>query len=103
MHHGVVVLNAMLDNVKEIVIKKDGKKIRVNNGDVFININGFIQSHVHGSFYQVKPIYYFVRTLIDKYIYNFWSDKWDGVVNDDGRELFKRINSFFNLQKYKYA
>ena len=103
LHHGVVVLNAMLDNVKEVVVKKDGKKIRVNNGDVFININGFIQSHVHGSFYQVKPIYYFVRTLIDKYVYNFWSDKWDGTVNNDGRDLYKRISSFFNLQRYKYA
>ena len=103
LHHGVVVLNAMIDNVKEVVVKKDGKKTRVNNGDVFININGFIQSHVHGSFYQVKPIYFFVRTLIDKYIYNFWSDKWDGAVNNDGRDLYKRINSFFNLQRYKYA
>mgnify|MGYP001573425127 CR=1 FL=1 len=102
LHHGVVVLRALLDNVKEIVTKKDGKKVRVNNGDVLININGFIESHVHGSFYQTKPIYYFIRTLIDKYIYNFWSGKYDGVVNADCRDLFKRTQSFFNLQKYKY-
>src|SRR3989338_5550818 len=77
LHHGIIVLRALLDNVKEVVIKKDGKKIRINNGDVFINIDGFIEAHVHGSFYQAKPIYYFIRTLIDKYIYNFWSDKYD--------------------------
>jgi len=103
LHHGVVVLNALLDNVKEVVVRKDGKKIRVNSGDIFININGFIQSHVHGSFYQVKPVYYFRRALIDKFIYKFWSDRWDGAVNADARELYKRINSFFNLQRYKYA
>lgn len=102
LHHGVIVLRVLLDNVKEIVIKKDKKKIRINNGDVFINIDGFIQSHIHGSFYQVKPMYYIIRALIDKYIYNFWSDKYDGIVNSDGRDLFKRITSFFNLQKYKY-
>ena len=102
LHHSVIVMRALIDNVQELVIKKDKKKIRINNGDVLINIDGFIQSHIHGSFYQVKPIYYFVRTLIDKYIYNYWSDKWDGVVNSDGRELFKRIRSFFELQKYKY-
>ncbi|MEK6827718.1 MAG: hypothetical protein AABX78_00035 [Nanoarchaeota archaeon] len=102
LHHGIVVLRALLDNVREAVINKDGKKIRVNNGDVLINIDGFIQSHIHGSFYQTKPIYYFIRALIDKFVYMFWSDKWDGVVNSDGRELFKRITSFFNLQRYKY-
>lgn len=102
LHHSVVVLRALLDNVKEIVVKKDGKKVRVNNGDIFINIDGFIQSHIHGSFWQTKPIYYFIRALIDKYIYNFWSFKYDGVVASDCHDLFKRIRAFFNVQKYKY-
>lgn len=102
MHHGIVVLRALIDNLKEVVVKKDGKKIRINNGEVYINIDAFIQGHVHGSFWQVKPIYYFIRTLVDKYIYNFWSWKYDGAVNSDGRDLFKRVQSFFNLQKMKY-
>ena len=102
LHHSVIVLRALLDNVKEVVIKRDGKKIRINNGDVFINIDGFVEAHVHGSFYQVKPFYYFIRALIDKYVYNFWSDKYDGKVASDAHELFKRIHSFFNVQKYKY-
>ena len=102
LHHGVVILRALLDNVKEIVIKKDGKKIRINNGDVFVNIDGFVQSEIHGSFYQAKPMYYFVRALIDKFIYKFWSDKYDSRVNADGRDLYKRITSFFSVQKYKY-
>src|SRR3989344_4701847 len=98
LHHSVVVLRALLDNVKEITIKKDGKKIRINNGDVFINIDGFIQAHVLGSFYQNKPIYYFMRSLIDKFVYNFWSFKHDGIVSGDCHDLFKRIRSFFQLQ-----
>lgn len=102
LHEGVIILRALLNDIKEVIIKKEGRKIRLNNGEVFINIDGFIQSHIHGSFFQVKPVYYFIRTLIDKYIYNFWSDKWDGAVSADCHELFKRIRSFFNVQKYKY-
>lgn len=102
LHYSVVVLRALLDNVKEVVIKKEGKKVRINNGDVLINIDGFIQSHIHGSFYQVKPIYYFTRALVDKFIYSFWSEKWDGLVVADGHDLFKRIRAFFQVQKYKY-
>ena len=102
LHAGVIVLRVLIDNVKEIVIKKNKKKVKTNNGDVYINIDGFVQSEIHGSFYQVKPIYYFIRAVIDKYVYNFWSDKYDGAVNSDGRELFKRIQSFFQVQRYKY-
>ena len=102
LHHGIVILRALLDNIKEVVIKKDGRKIRINNGDVYVNIDCFIQSHIHGSFFQVKPIYYFIRALIDKFVYKFWSEKWDGTVNSDGQDLYKRIKSFFNVQKYKY-
>ena len=103
LHHGTVILRAMMDNVKEVVVKKGNKKVRINNGDVFIDINGFIEGHAQGSFYHTKPMYTLIRTLIDKYIYNIWSDKYDGRVNSDGRDLFKRIRSFFELQKYKYG
>ena len=102
LHYSIVVLRVLLDNVKEVTIKKNNRKIRINNGDIFVNIDGFVLSHIHGSFYQVKPIYYFIRALIDKYIYNFWSNKYDGIVAADGHDLFKRIRAFFNLQKYKY-
>ncbi|MBI2101151.1 hypothetical protein HYT53_00930 [Candidatus Woesearchaeota archaeon] len=102
LHHSIIVLRALLDNVKEATIKKNGKKIMINRGDVFVNIDGWMQSHIHGSFYQVKPVYYFIRAVIDKFIYNFWSDKYDGTVVSEGNELFKRIRAFFQLQKYKY-
>ena len=102
LHKGVIVLRALFDNVKEVAVKKDGKKIRINNGNVHVNIDGFIQSIIHGSFWQVKPIYYFIRALIDQYIYNFWSWKWDGAVANSGHELFKSIRAFFNVQRYKY-
>ena len=102
LHNGVIILRAYFDNVKEVIITKHGKKIRVNNADVYINIDGFIQSIVHTSYYQVKPFYYFIKTLIDKYIYNFWTGKYDGQVAVDCHELFKRIRSFFSAQKNKY-
>ena len=102
LHHGVIILRALLDNIKEVEIKKEGRKIRINSGNALVNIDGFIQSHIHGSFYQVKPMYYFVRALIDQYIYNFWSDKYDGAVTKDCHDLFKKVRAFFQVQKYKY-
>ena len=83
-------------------ITKDGKKIRINNADVFVNVDGFIQTHMHGTFWQIKPIFYFIRSLIDQYIWNFWSFKWDSSVNEDGHDLFKTIWQFFEQERQKY-
>ena len=102
LNHGIVVLRALLDNVRETSVKKEGKKHKLNTGDVLIVINAFRESHIHGSFYQNKPVYYFIRTLLDKYVYNFWSDKYFAATRTEGEDLLKRIRSFFNLQKYKY-
>ena len=98
-----ITLRALLDNVKEIVINKNGEKIRINNGDVFVNVDGFIRGWHCATWWQLKPIYYFIRALVDKYIYKFWSEKYDGGVQADCHDLFKRIRSFFGLEKYKYT
>ena len=102
-NHGSIILRIQMDNIKHVTIKKDGKKYSINNGDVHVLVEGFIYGHMYGTFWATRPIYRFFRTLIDRYIYNYWTDRFDGVVNTQGRELFKRIQSFFKLQKYKYA
>ncbi len=102
-HYAVIVLRAMLDNIKDATIKKDGKKLAINHGEAFISIDAFVQSYVHSGFWQTKPVYYFIRTLIDKYVYAFWTGRHDGVVNASARDLSKRIRSFFELQGYKYG
>ncbi len=103
LHKGVISLRVLINNLREVELKKGRKKTKVQHGNVYINIDGWINSHIHGSFFQVKPLYYFIRAVIDNYIYSFWQDKYDGVVNGDGRDLFKRLRSFFNLQKVKHG
>lgn len=98
---GIIALRALFDNVKEIVIKKDGKKIRINYGDVLVNIDGWRYAMVHMGFWGMKPIYYFIMALIDKYIYHFLN-KHDSMIVDDCHDLFKRIRAFFGLERYKY-
>ena len=102
LHHGLIIVRLLMHNIKEDAIKKKGKKFNINHGEVFVNIDGMVQSHIHGSFWQVKPVYYFIRSLIDQYIWNFWSFKWDSKVNTDCHDLFKRIKTYFDMQKYKH-
>ena len=102
LRHGIAVLHVLMNNVKEVVIKKKGKKIRINNGEVFVHIDGFIDAHLHGTFWVVKPIYAFIRTLIDRFIVHFYTDKFDGMVAEQCHKLYKDIRAFFNVQKFEY-
>ena len=103
LHYGVIVLRAQLNDIKDTTIKRDGKKVRINHGEAFISVDAFIQSYVHSGLIQAKPVYTFIRTLIDKYVYSIWTDKHDGTVNSAGNDLFRRIKSFFDMQKQKYG
>ena len=102
LHHGIVVLQVLMNNVKEVVIKKKGKKIRVNNGEVLVHIDGFIDAHLHATFWVVKPIYAFMRTLIDRFLVHFYTDKFDGMVAEQCHKLYKDLRAFFNVQKFNY-
>jgi hypothetical protein len=100
--HGSIMFRASLENVKEVVIKRKGKKIRVNNGDVHITVEAFVEGHVKESLVAAKPVHYFIRSLIDRFFYPFWIGRHDGKVNSDGRELFKAVCSYLNSQKMMY-
>ncbi|HLG23678.1 MAG TPA: hypothetical protein VI564_01980 [Candidatus Nanoarchaeia archaeon] len=103
LHHGLIVLRVLMDNITEVTMKKGKKNYLVNNGDVLVNIDAFIQSHIHATFYHSRPVYYFYRAMVDRFIKNFWSFKWDGTVGGQGHDLFKTIRHFFDEERRKYV
>ena len=103
LHHGVIVLRATMDNVKDIIIKKHGKKAKIQNGNVYVHIDGFLDAHEHGTYHQRRPTSYFIRTIIDRFIWPFWSFKYDGIVAGQSHELFKLVRGFFDVQRYAFG
>ena len=75
--------------------EKDGACYKKWQEDRVVNRSSY--AYGHGAY----DGYYFVRALIDKYIYHFL-DKHDSMIVDDCHDLFKRIRVFFGLEKYKY-
>ena len=102
LHHGIVVCRVYIENMTEATISGNGKKRKINNGEILINVDAFIEAHVYGTFYNQRPIFYMIRTIIDRFIWPFWGEKYDGTVNHQGRELYKRIKSFLNTEKLRY-
>lgn len=95
----VVRLRALFDNVKELKLKKKGHTLSTNNGDVFIIIEGFLETQLAKRWTE-KPLFVFLRTLFDKYIWVILG-KYDGNVQEDCYDLHKRLKAFFELYKMK--
>jgi len=106
-HHvkHVIRLRALFDNVKEIRIKKQGRNIKINQANVLIEIDGFIETQLSTQWTN-NALYLFFRTLFAKYIWDIGqteTERHEGQVNPDCYDLHKRIKAFFSLYKTKVA
>lgn len=98
----VIILRVLFDNVREITIKKNNRRVQTNYADILVTVDGVLENHLRATWWHGKVVYQFIRTLIDRYIYNFWSFKYDGVIQGDAHNLFKHLRAFLSLQKYRY-
>jgi hypothetical protein len=61
--------------------------------------DAFLETDYEGR-WENKPFYYFLRTIIDKYVFRVYTGKFVGNLEADTRDLHQRIKSFLNLYKY---
>lgn len=98
-HKHVVRLRALFDNVKEIKLKRKGHTVRINQADVLIVIDGFLETHLSHRWTN-KPLFEFLSRLYDKYIW-IVLEKYDAPISEDCYDLHKRLKAFFSLSKMK--
>ncbi len=98
---GVVRMRSMFNNVREIQVKKKGRKIKTQQAEVLILLDGILETDLSQKWEQ-KPTFHFLRMLIDKFIWKFYTERYDGIPAADTHELHKTLQAFFNLEKIKY-
>ena len=102
----MVQLRVLFDNVKEVKRKSKGRTINFNEANVFVNIDGWLETSLRSRWTQTNPAYAFLRTLYDKYIWGIGqsiTERHEGPVQADCYELHKRLKSFFELYKIKVS
>jgi hypothetical protein len=87
-------------NVKDVEIEKEGVKFNINQGTVRIIFDGYLETD-YENWWGEKPMFYFIRTLFDKYIYKSHFKYYENWLLHDIRDLHARIQSFLNLYKYE--
>ena len=95
----VTKLRALFNNVIEVEITKDSSKRRLQQGDVLIIIDGWLESDYTSRWHQ-KPLFFFLRAVYDKFVWKFWSNRFEKGVEQNAYDLLHQLKAFFNMYRY---
>ena len=86
-------------NIKEVEIEKDGRKIKMNSGRVNFIFDGYLQTDWENK-WEMKPMYFFIRTMFDKFLYKSYTNLYEGLLVENVNQLHQTIKGFLNLYRY---
>ena len=95
----IVKVKLIARNLKDVDVEEDGRKKKMQEGSLIVTFTGVLETDYEGRWEQ-KATIFFLRVLVDKYIYKFYTDKFENALAKDVKELSTQVKSFLNLYKY---
>ena len=86
-------------NLVKKTITKDGHKINLDQADLTIQFDGYINTDYEGR-WENRPEFFFLRTIMDKFIFKTYTGKYEAMIKTQIRELKNEIESYLNMHKY---
>jgi len=71
----------------------------MQEGELAVTLTGVLETDYEGKWEQ-KATIFFLRVLVDKYIYKFYTDKFESALAKEIKDLHTQIKSFLNLYKF---
>ena len=92
-------IRIFIKGMKEVEAEKDGIKVKLNQGKISMIFDSYLTTDYEGRWEQ-KPIFYFLRTIFDKYIYRIYTAKFESGLVADTKLMYSTIKAFLNLHRY---
>ncbi len=96
----IVRIHVRMYNIVEMMVEIDGHPVKMNKGKINIMTEGFMVTDYEDRF-DHQPLYYFIRTLYDKFFFRSYTQKYQAQLNADTEELRAHIKSTLNLYRFK--
>ncbi|MFC1722984.1 hypothetical protein ACFL0V_02495 [Nanoarchaeota archaeon] len=90
----------VMREVKEVETVVDKMKVKMNQGKIRLLFSGYLETDWEGRWEQ-KPIYHFMRTLFDKYVYRSHTNDFEREILSDVQDIMSQVGSFLNLYRYR--
>lgn len=98
----VIRIEIRMHKLKEVVVERDGQRVRMNQGRVDMIFDGYLDTDYEDRWEQ-KPFYFFMRTLFDKFIYRTYSTQFEELLVENISQLHTLIKSFLNLYRHEFG
>ncbi len=92
-------LQAVLTKLKETKIEHDGVKLNLMRGQATFQFDTFVITDYEGH-WAGKPFYFFMKTLLDKFIYRSYTDRYEEILINDKDKIKREIKSFLNMTRF---
>ncbi len=94
----LIRIEVKMFNVTDVIIEKEGKKMKYNKGRIHVRLDAYLETDYEHRWEQ-RPIYFFIRTLFDKYVYSSYTHQFEGELAENTNQLHDVIKGFLNLYK----
>jgi hypothetical protein len=91
-------LRFLFTDVKKVDIMAEGKKKKVDFGNVKITLDGFLEYDYEFRFQQ-RPLFQFIRTLYIKFFFKNYSKYFERLMINDTHQLYDLFERFFNMYR----
>jgi len=94
-----VHIKLILSDLKEVEVKKEKAKVKLNKGKVQLIIDGYMETDWEGM-WETKPIYYVIRTVINKWVVSPITGQFKGELKRDISHFKNEVSAFLNLYRF---
>lgn len=86
-------------NMKDVIVKKDGLDVPMNQGKLNIHFTGYLVTDWGGR-WESKPWYFFLRTVFDRWVYGSNTSVFEGAVSQEVNHLYRNVKGYLNMNRY---
>jgi len=90
-------VNFEIDNLKNIEIMEGGKKIKMNEGSVKINVKGILVRDYKGKF-EMSAFNKFLRSIYEKWVIPARIEEYEGKIAGNCDEFLSQAKSYLDLE-----
>jgi hypothetical protein len=89
-----------MTNLKEEVVTRNGLKHKYFHGDIFFSFDCYLVTDYEGH-WESKPAYYFLRFIVDKFVYKSYTGRFEQEATSDCNEFINEIKAYLNMERFK--
>jgi hypothetical protein len=89
-----------MTNLKEVMVKKDKYNVKMTQGKITLRMIAYLDTD-YENMWEGKPYYFFIRSVIDKWVYRVDVRKYESACADDAFHLYNTLKSFLNLYRFQ--